>query len=250
MVDILVVGAHPDDAEMSMGGSILLFKEKGFKVGVVDLTNGEPTPFGSVKKRLRERDGAGKLLGLDERITLDLPNRQVEANLEARRKLAEVIRKLRPTVIFGHWRVDAHPDHMAASQIIQDARFTAKLTKTDMKGEPHFPSKLYYHQANHLRVVIKPAFILDITKQLDRKLKACACYNSQFHTKERKAYLKSRLTEMAAYNGGLIGCRYGEAFYCDEVVGLSDLHNLVEFSSGGNAKQRMADIEAWKRSTR
>ncbi len=250
MVDILVIAAHPDDAEMSMGGSILLFKKKGFKVGVVDLTNGEPTPFGTVKKRLVERDRASKTLGIDERITLELPNRELQPSLEARRALAEVIRQLRPTILFGHGRLDAHPDHMAASQIIQAARFAAKLTKTDMKGKPHYPSKLYYHQANHLRVVIKPAFVLDVSPFFEKKLKACACYRSQFHTKDRQAWLKKRLTEMAAYNGSLIGCSYGEAFYCDETVGLSDISGLAEFSAGGSGKQRMADIEAWQREGR
>ena len=248
MVDILVVAAHPDDAEMSMAGSILLFKGKKFKVGVVDLTNGEPTPFGTVKKRMRERDKASKLLGLDERITLDLPNRELQPTLEARHRLAEVFRALKPRVIFGHWRVDAHPDHMAASQIIQGARFDAKLTKTNLKGEPHYPSRLYYHQANHLRMVRQPAFVLDITQHFEKKLKVCLCYASQFHTRERRDYLKKRMREAGAYAGSLAGCSYGEPFYSDETIGLCDVRDLVEFSCEEGS--RMADIEAWKRTER
>ena len=119
MLDVLVVSPHPDDAELGMAGAILKFKAEGFSVGVLDLTNGEPTPFGSPETRARETAAATGILGLDWRENLGLPNRTLEPTLEARAKLAGVFRQTRPRWIFAPYWVDAHPDHLAATELIE-----------------------------------------------------------------------------------------------------------------------------------
>src|SRR5262245_64853963 len=128
-LDYLVVGTHPDDAELGMGGTILLLKAQGARVGVLDLTDGEPTPHGSLEIRRRETDAASAVLGIDWRGNLGLPNRSLVADLEARRLLAGTLRQLRPRTLLAPYWEDAHPDHVAASALVDAARFWAKLTK-------------------------------------------------------------------------------------------------------------------------
>jgi bacillithiol biosynthesis deacetylase BshB1 len=182
MLDLLIVAPHPDDAELGMGGSILRFKAEGLRVGVLDLTSGEPTPFGSPELRVQETAAATKFLGLDWRENLGLPNRSLEHTLEARRKLAEVFRRVRPKWLFAPYWVDAHPDHVAATSMIEAARFWSKLTKTDMAGEPFHPPRILYYSCVHLRVVDPPTFVVDISDEWDRKRAALECYASQFIT--------------------------------------------------------------------
>ena len=126
MLDILVIAPHPDDAELGMGGAILKFKQQGVRVGVLDLTDGEPTPHGSLEIRARETAAATEILGLDWRENLGLPNRSLEATLDARHQLAGVIREQRPRWLFAPYWLDAHPDHVAANQLVDAARFWSK----------------------------------------------------------------------------------------------------------------------------
>src|SRR5204862_6923806 len=114
-LDYLVIAPHPDDAELGAGGAILLLKAQGARVGILDLPDGEPTPHGSPEIRRRETDAATALLGIDWRGNLGLPNRSIVADLDARRRLAGVIRQLRPRILVTHYWEDAHPDHVAAS---------------------------------------------------------------------------------------------------------------------------------------
>ena len=143
MLDILVVAPHPDDAEVGMGGAILKFRAEGLAVGVLDLTNGEPTPHGSPEIRQRETAEATKVLKLEWRENLGLPNRSLEPTLEARAKLATVFRRTRARWIFAPYWLDAHPDHVAATQLVEAARFWSKLTKTYRPGEPFYPERIF-----------------------------------------------------------------------------------------------------------
>jgi LmbE family N-acetylglucosaminyl deacetylase len=130
MLDVLVIAPHPDDAELGMGGTIGLLLEQGRRVGVLDLTDGEPTPRGSPEIRARETAAASAALGLEWRENLGLPNRRLRATLAARGQLAGVIRRTRPRWLFApHW-VDAHPDHVAATRLAEAARFWAKLIRS------------------------------------------------------------------------------------------------------------------------
>jgi bacillithiol biosynthesis deacetylase BshB1 len=228
-LDILVIAPHPDDAELGMAGAILKFKDDGFSIGVLDLTSGEPTPLGSPEIRARETAAATAILGLDWRCNLGLPNRSLEHTLEARAQLAGVIRQLRPKWLFAPYWVDAHPDHVAAVELIEAARFWSKLTKTDLPGEPHHPSRIFYYYCVHLRVVEKPALVLDISDYWERKLAAIASYQSQFVSGRSTTppTMLDRLRDQAAYWGWSIGTRYGEPFATREAVGLTSLRDLV-----------------------
>jgi bacillithiol biosynthesis deacetylase BshB1 len=229
MLDILVIAPHPDDAELGAAGAILKFKDEGAKVGVLDLTSGEPTPYGSLEKRAAETAAATKILGLDWRENLGLPNRSLEPTLEARRALAIVIRRTRPKWLFAPYWVDAHPDHVAATELVDDARFWAKLTKTDMPGEPWHPQRIFNYYCVHLKHAAQPAFVLDISKYWDKKLAAIRCYHSQFiegRSTEPPTFL-DQLRDEAAYWGKCIGVRYGEPFHCREPIGMTSMQSLI-----------------------
>ncbi len=228
-LDILVIAPHPDDAELGMAGAILRFKAEGKRVGVLDLTNGEPTPFGSLELRERETAAATAILSLDWRGNLGLPNRSLQHTLEARAQLAGMFRQLRPMTLFAPYWVDAHPDHVAALDLIEAARFWSKLTKSDLPGLPHHPTRIWNYQCLHLRVIERPAFVLDISEYWDQKLSAIECYQSQFITgrpTEPPTFL-DRLRDQAAYWGWSIGTKFGEPFWSKETVGLASLRSLL-----------------------
>jgi bacillithiol biosynthesis deacetylase BshB1 len=229
MLDILVIAPHPDDAELGMAGAILKFKAEGKKVGVLDLTSGEPTPHGSLEKRATETAAATKILGLDWRQNLGLPNRSLEPTLEARKQLASVIRQTRPKWLFAPYWVDAHPDHVAATQLVEAARFWAKLSKTDMPGEPWHPQRIYNYYCVHLKLAAQPAFVLDISEFWEQKIAAIRCYRSQFiegRSTEPPTFF-DQLRDEAAYWGKAIGVRYGEPFACREPIGFASMQSLV-----------------------
>ena len=228
-LDVLVIAPHPDDAELGMAGAILQFKAEGAKVGVLDLTSGEPTPHGSLEIRARETAEATKILGLDWRENLGLPNRSLEPTLEARRELAIVFRRVRPRWLFAPYWVDAHPDHTAATQLVEAARFWSKLTKTDMPGEPFHPERIFSYYCVHLKHAAQPAFILDISTHWEKKLASIACYQSQFITgrpTEAPTFL-DRLRDEAAYWGKCIGTLYGEPFAAREPLAIKSMRDLI-----------------------
>ncbi len=229
MVDVLVIAPHPDDAELGMAGAIMKLRDDGLRVGILDLTDGEPTPYGSPEIRARETAAATEILGVEWRANLGLPNRKLEHTLEARGRLAGVIREQRPRWLFAPYWVDAHPDHTAAVELIDAARFWSKLTKSDLPHEPHHPERIWHYNCVHLRVVEKPAVVLDISKYWDRKLAAISCYHSQFIAGRptEPPTILDRLRDQAAYWGWSIGVKYGEAFHSREAVGLSSLRDLL-----------------------
>ena len=227
-LDVLVIAPHPDDAELGMGGAILKFKEEGLAVGVLDLTSGEPTPHGTPELRVRETTAATEVLGLDWRENLGLQNRFLEPTLDARRQLAEVIRRVRPRWLFAPYWADAHPDHVAATQLVEAARFWAKLSKSDMSDEPFHPERIYNYYCVHLKMAAQPAFILDISDQWEQKLESIRCYRSQFvdgRPPTPPTFL-DQLRDEAAYWGKTIGTRYGEPFHCREPIGMTSMNCL------------------------
>lgn len=227
-VDVLIVAPHPDDAELGAAGAILHFKQRGWRVGVVDLTSGEPTPHGTLETRARETAAATKILGLDWRGNLGLANRSLEPTLEARAKLAELFRALRPKWLFAPYWVDAHPDHVAATQLVEAARFWSKLTKCDLAGEPHHPQRIFYYYCVHLRVIAQPAFVIDISEHWEAKLASIRCYESQFVTgrsTDPPTFL-DQLRDQAAYWGWSIGASYGEPYASREPIAVSDFTTL------------------------
>ena len=234
-LDVLVVAPHPDDAEISVGGTIITSLQQGLSVGVVELTDGEPTPFGSRQQRLAETAAASEVLGLTWRSNLGLPNRQLQHTLEARQKLANVFRKVRPKTILAPYWDDAHPDHVVASELVDAARFWSKLSRTDeegqlpLKGERFWPPRIFYYWSIHLRIHPEPAFVLDISSAIDRRMDAVACYDSQVvkgRGTEHPTVLDD-IRDRARYWGWAIGCAYGEPFACREEIGVAGLGQIL-----------------------
>jgi len=222
-VEYLVVAPHPDDAELGMGGTIINLLAAGKRLAVLDLTSGEPTPFGTSAKRRRETAAASAALGLTLRLNLGLPNRTLEATLAARVKVAEVYRTLRPRVLFiPYWR-DAHPDHLAASRLATEARFHAKLTKTRMKGEPHYAARVIYYYCTHLRTHDDVAFVVDVSGEFPTKVRAMECYKSQFfeHRGEGAGAVLRYVADANRFWGQQINRSYGEPFAVQETLGLA-----------------------------
>jgi bacillithiol biosynthesis deacetylase BshB1 len=228
-LDYLVIAPHPDDAELGVGGTIGVLHAQGARVGVLDLTDGEPTPFGSPEIRRQETEAATAVLGLAWRGNLGLVNRRLEATLDARARLAGVLREQRPRILFAPYWDDAHPDHVAASALVDAARFWAKLTRTGLPGEPHYPKQIIYYFSVHLRIHPRPSFVLDITAHVETKMRAVACYRSQFieGRPTTPPTLLDDLKDRARYWGWAIGAGYGEPFLTREEVGLRDLRDLV-----------------------
>ncbi len=228
-LDVLVVAPHPDDAELGAGGTILKMKESGMKVGVVDLTDGEPTPHGSPQKRGEETRKATGFLGLTWRGNLGLVNRELESTLEARRRLAVVMRRSSPRWIFAPYWEDAHPDHVAATAIAEAARFWSKLTKSDMPGDPWHPERIFYYYCVHLKLAVQPSFIVDISDQWPEKKMAIEAYESQFitHREGESPTPLERFELDAAYWGKMIGRRFGEPFASREPVGIESLQGII-----------------------
>jgi N-acetylglucosamine malate deacetylase 1 len=224
MLSILVIGPHPDDQELGMGGTILRLVSQGHRVAIVDMTNGEPTPLGSPEIRARESAAAAKILGVT-RTQVGLTNREVVHNLESRHRVAAVIRQHRPEVIFLPFPIDAHPDHVAVTKIGEDARFDAKLTKSSIPGEPWHAKRIIYYFCTHLRMSFQPTFCIDISDQMEKKMLAMSAYESQF------AWNKSPVLEMVktmnGYFGGRIGTAFAEPFFTYEVLGLGGLDQLI-----------------------
>ena len=140
-----------------------------------------------------------------------------------------MFRKTRPRWIFAPYWTDAHPDHVAATQLIEAARFWSKLTKTNLPGEPHYPERIYYYYSIHLRLIPQPAFVLDISSHWEKKLAAIECYRSQFiegRPGQPPTFL-DRMRDQAAALGWTIGVRYGEPFAAREPVGLTTMAGLV-----------------------
>jgi bacillithiol biosynthesis deacetylase BshB1 len=223
MASVLVFGPHPDDQELGMGGTIAKLVRQGHAVHLVDMTNGEPTPHGSIEIRARESAAAAKVLGV-ERTLIGLKNREVVHTIEARHKVAAVIRIHRPNWIFVPYPIDAHPDHVAVTRICEDARFDAKLTRSNIPGEPWYPKRVIYYFCTHLRMNFQPTFCIDISDTVETKMKAVAAYASQF---SQVPALPEMVKTLTGYFGGRIGTAHAEPFFTYEVLGFGGLDELI-----------------------
>jgi bacillithiol biosynthesis deacetylase BshB1 len=223
---ILVLAAHPDDAEITIGGTMLTHALNGDEVYLLNFTNGEPTPKGTVETRLKEAEKADEILKIKRRIVMDLPNRYLQDTIENREKVAEHVREIRPDVMLVQTHVDQHPDHIAASQLGTAARFYAKLTKTEMRGEPFYPPKILYYYSSHFRLIPNPSFILPYNEEVfAEKVKSVEVYESQF--KHRNRNITEYLRVMGAHYGSRINSPYGEPFYTPEALGIDSLHSIL-----------------------
>lgn len=229
-LDVLVVAPHPDDAEISVGGVIAASIRQNLRVGVVDLTTGEPTPHGTLELRQRETAKATEILGLTWRKNLGLPNRSLQPTLDARRRIAEVFRETRPRVILAPYWQDAHPDHVAASALVDDARFWSKLSRSDMDGDPFWPPMLLHYFSIHLRIHPAASVVMDISDVIDIKMNAVKAYESQLITGRAEAFPTAidDIRDRARYWGWSINRAYGEPLFNRESVGIGTLTSLLQ----------------------
>ncbi len=233
-LDVIAVGAHPDDVEIACGGTLARLVQQGYRVGIVDLTDGEPTPCSSgPQQRLAEAQQAAQVLGVAERVTLDLPNRKLFDNFEARVKLAIEFRKYRPRLVLslGEKTPLASPDHWQAMQITDAAVFYSRLTKWDDEFAnlpPHtIAAQLYYTLVFHSEKPLEGSgqIVVDISDTLDKKLAAVRCYASQFPPEKEHIYKR---IEAAAYRlGPTAGYAAGELLVSPRPLGTQDLMAAV-----------------------
>ena len=228
-LDALIVAPHPDDAELGMGGTIIRLIRRGWSVGILDLTSGEPTPLGSPERRRRETAEANAHLGDPWRHNLGLPNRDLEPTLEHRRAIASVFRRVRPRLVFAPFWEDAHPDHTAATKLVEDARFWSKLSKTDIPGSPFHPSRLLYYFSVHLKIVERPSFVVDISDEVEAKVAALLSYRSQLveNQPEGEPGLIDSVGDRTRFWGHTVGVRHAEPFASREPIGLSGFEQLL-----------------------
>lgn len=228
-LDLLVIAPHPDDAEISVGGTIAKCRQQGMKVGVLELTNGEPTPYGSPETRREETDAATQVLDLSWRHQLELPNRKLENSLEARWEVAGVLRQTRPKILMVPYWEDAHPDHVSATQLAEAARFWMKLSRSDIPGEPCPPSRMLYYFSVHLRIHPSASFVFDISDVIEQKMDAVRCYKSQVLEGRSEEFptVIDDVRDRARYWGWTIGTAFAEPFASREEIGLTSFDSLI-----------------------
>lgn len=233
-VDLLAAVAHPDDAELLVGGTLARAVDQGHRVGILDLTRGELGSRGSADLRAREAAAASAILGVSERANAELPDGRL-ANTDAMRVVVvEWIRRFRPRVVLLPWKVGRHPDHRVAAELIRDVCFLAGLRNYPASGEPFKPTKVC-HALAFREDSVKPTFVVDVTAQFDRKLAAIACYASQFDgaTQGGELYptgqpLLELVRTQNAHYGSLIRTAYGEPFWTEETVEIGDIVGMRE----------------------
>ena len=234
-LDVVAVGAHPDDVEIACGGTLAKLARQGYRVGIIDLTDGEPTPKSpGPEVRLAEARRAAETLGVHQRVTLDLPNRRLFDTFEARVALAKEFRKFRPRVVigFGDKTPMASPDHWQAMQITDAAVFYSRLSKWDQyfDGLPthNIPAQLYFRLAfepNATLAGYPNHFTVDISETMDCKLSAIRCYDTQFPPEKSQVF--ERIRGFALLAGSAAGVAYGEVFVHTRSIVTADLMKLV-----------------------
>ncbi|MFD1738526.1 bacillithiol biosynthesis deacetylase BshB1 [Bacillus salitolerans] len=178
-LDILAFGAHADDVEIGMAGTIAKYKKLGWKIGICDLTEAELSSNGDVATRHVEAEKAAAILGIDMRINIRLPDRGLFLTEEAIKRVVYVIRKYRPTFIFTPYSIDRHPDHGNCTQIIEEAVFSAGIKKYEVSESlpAHKINNTFYYFINGFH---PPQFLIDISKSIDSKIESLKAYESQF----------------------------------------------------------------------
>lgn len=231
-LDLLAIGAHPDDVEISCGGTLATGVRQGFAVGIVDLTRGELATNGTPEIRASEAAAAATALGVAGRWNLSLPDGALHAYDPIQvKRVVEALRALKPGVVVTHFPQDRHPDHVAASTLVDRAIYLAGLRRFDAPGSPFRP-RVRYHFAS--RVGFTPSFVVDVTEAWERKREAILAHGSQV-TREAKDAAPTPLNRggflefvesRARHYGGMIGVRYGEPFHASDPWGVRSLEAL------------------------
>ena len=232
-LDLLAIAAHPDDVELTCGGTLIKSAALGRRTGIIDLTEGEMGTRGTKDTRRREAAAAARVLGVAHRENLGLPDAHLEIRMDYKLALARRIRALRPrTVILPYWQ-GRHPDHYNAAQLGYEACFLAGLKQLDIEGDAFRPFKILY--ATSYDYTVRPSFVVDISREYQRRFRAIMSYNSQFRPKGKerrsKVYLPlDRLVQhvnmTARFYGEMVGVEYAEPFLTKEVMQVEDVAGL------------------------
>jgi bacillithiol biosynthesis deacetylase BshB1 len=232
-VDLLAIASHRDDVELTCGGTLAKMAALGYRVGILDLTQGEMGTDGSADLRGQEAEAAARVLGATARRNAGLPDAGLENTPETRLVVARFVRAFRPRVVILPFTSGRHPDHRVGSQLAYDACFLSGLGRLPLPGPPHRPHKLLY-TLTYREDPVKPTFVVDITEQMEAKMRAVECYGSQFEGKtwggevypggDRPLYEQVRVH--AARYGSLIRREYGEPFYTAETMEVEDVVSL------------------------
>ena len=236
-LDVLVFAAHPDDAEIITGGTLIKLKDQGYKVAIVDFSRGEMGTRGSLEQRAIEAQCAAEIMGIDFRENLGFPDAMIENTVDNRRKVVECIRKFAPGIIITHsYEKNRNPDHTHTALLVKESSFTAGLAKYDTGQEPHRPYKIL-HSMEYFDFV--PSIIIDISSQYERKIQAVNCYRSQLYNPEsqdRMTYIASdrfirEIDSRLRFFGSKIHSDYGEAFRMDSPIQVEDIVKEIALRS-------------------
>ena len=235
MIDILSIGAHPDDAELGSGGFLIEMKKKGYRTGILDLTRGEMGTRGTDAERMAEAKTAAFILEVDIRENLGLADSYVSDDIQNRHKLARMLRQLKPVFVIAPYIDDKHPDHEAAGRLIKRAVFDARLVKLDLGLAPHSVRRVFYFPCH---IYYTPSFVVDITDSFAKKIEAVRAYVSQFTDKYKREVdenfipvgFSDYIFQIESRNrqfGSLINKQYGEGFLMDEAIEVSDPYHVI-----------------------
>jgi bacillithiol biosynthesis deacetylase BshB1 len=228
-VDILAIAAHRDDVEQTCGGTLLAMHARGWRTGILDLTQGESGTRGTAAEREAEANAAARILNVAHREALDLPDGNVQNTLENRLKIAAVLRRLRPRVVILPYWQGRHPDHYTTATLGYESCFVSGLAKIETPGghPPHRPYKILYAS---LYADVRPSFVVDITPFVEQRLQSLLAYRSQYGQQPTGAGLfvpeediRERTFATARHYGLLAGVRYAEPFVQKEVDLAEDL---------------------------
>ncbi|MDQ2712007.1 MAG: bacillithiol biosynthesis deacetylase BshB1 [Acidobacteriota bacterium] len=229
-LDVLAIAAHPDDVEQTCGGTLIRMAEQGYRSGVLDLTAGDMGTRGTPDIRVEESKAAGEQMLLSWRQNLGWPDARLENHVGSRMTLAGVIRRIRPRVVILPYWTGRHPDHYRASEIGYEACFLAGLRRLEEDTPPHRPFKILY---SSLYANVTPSFVVDISRQFERRMNALFSYVSQYGDSDEGSDLfpshsevQERLAAIARFYGNLIGAKYGEPFVIKETIAIDDVVSM------------------------
>lgn len=233
-VEVLAIFSHPDDAELTMAGTLLKLKALGYRTGVVDMSRGEMGTRGTPEIRAKEALDAARVMNLDARVNLGLRDGHLALNEENKLPVVRILRRYRPKVVFtSHWD-DPHPDHAATAHIVREAARLATMRRFDKDSGLDAIKMPAVAHAVYSRLVV-PSFIVDVSEFAEKKMEAIRAYASQFYladSKEpetriaQKGFLR-QIADRARYYGSLIGVDDGEPFYVREALNVEDPFALL-----------------------
>lgn len=222
MATIIAFGTQPDQVEAGMGGTILKLTESAHQVTIIDLTNGDFSKNHQSDHRKREAIKASRILGIDERITLDYLYPELENSREIREEISEIYHNTSPDIIFIPYPIDTNPGSKTSAEICN-----ASLSYLDKQSPASSRKKIFYYFAAPFSYYQKPSFIMDISKEIEMKVEALKCYESQFGKSFQDSQLLENTLNLSRYYGMLIGKKFGESFTCQEPLEIKNIELLI-----------------------